>query len=220
MSPSNTQVEAEQVVTTIWEMLTHAMEENYIGEDISQLEHALQAANSAASAGCDDETVLAALLHDVGQFVAVADANHSADQDMTVTLSSLGELKEGEAEQTVSVGVHGHELIGGAYLRKVGFSDKVAQLVEAHVNVKRYLTGKNNDYLDTLSSASKMSLKFQGGPFTAQQVADFEASDYFETKVQLRKWDDAAKVVGMVTPGIEAYREMAIKHILFKHFGH
>ncbi|GAM20759.1 hypothetical protein SAMD00019534_039340 [Acytostelium subglobosum LB1] len=192
---------ATAVVDQIWSLLATGMEEVYIGEDISQLEHALQAANSAASAACDDETVLAALLHDIGQFVVA----HDMQQQMLMT---------DESGNTVSVGAHGHEHIGGKYLRDLGFSDKVAQLVEAHVNVKRYLTGKDDQYYSSLSEASKSSLRFQGGPFNAAEVAQFEASDYFALKVQLRRWDDAAKVVGMVTPDLASYRSMAINHLI------
>ncbi|EFA82005.1 hypothetical protein PPL_05240 [Heterostelium album PN500] len=193
---------AKCIVDEIWKMLESGMEEEYIGEAISQLEHALQAAASASANGCDDETVLAALLHDIGQFVVASDMS----QQMLMTDEVTGE--------TVSVGAHGHEIIGGQFLRAKGFSDKVAQLVEAHVNVKRYLTGSNPDYYNSLSDASKASLKFQGGPFTAEQVKQFEASDHFALKVQLRRWDDAAKVVGLQTPTLEFYRPIAINHLL------
>ena len=62
---------------------------------------------------------------------------------------------------TISVGVTSHERIGAEYLRKLGFSNKVAQLVESHVPVKRYLTGKDHSYYESLSGASKLSLKYQ-----------------------------------------------------------
>lgn len=61
----------------------------------------------------------------------------------------------------ISVGVTGHERIGAEYLDKLGFSTKVSTLVESHVPVKRYLTGKYPQYYDTLSAASKLSLKYQ-----------------------------------------------------------
>jgi hypothetical protein len=32
--------------------------------------------------------------------------------------------------------------------------------------------------------------------------------------IQLRKWDDAAKVVGLGTPGLDVYRQMAIGSIV------
>lgn len=111
--------------------------------------------------GADDETVLGALLHDIGQFATSAE-----QKQMICDASALAELDPSAVEksgdkQSISVGVTGHERIGGQYLRKLGFSDKVAQLVEAHVAVKRYLTGKDSTYYDGLSAASKLSLKYQ-----------------------------------------------------------
>lgn len=111
--------------------------------------------------GADDETVLGALLHDIGQFATSAE-----QKQMICDASALAELDPSAVEksgdkQSISVGVTGHERIGGQYLRKLGFSDKVAQLVEAHVAVKRYLTGKDSTYYEGLSAASKLSLKYQ-----------------------------------------------------------
>ena len=67
----------------------------------------------------------------------------------------------GTSGQKLSVGVSGHERIGAEYLRRLGFSEKIASLVEAHVAVKRYLTGTDSKYYDGLSNASKLSLKYQ-----------------------------------------------------------
>ena len=82
----------------------------------------------------------------------ICDASALAELDPTTTSSS---------NSTISVGVTGHERIGAEYLRKLGFSNKVAQLVESHVPVKRYLTGKDHAYYESLSGASKLSLKYQ-----------------------------------------------------------
>ena len=53
--------------------LVHLLNSNgqgdYIGERVSQLEHSLQAAHLAALNNADDETVIAALLHDIGHFL-------------------------------------------------------------------------------------------------------------------------------------------------------
>ncbi len=68
---------------------------------------------------------------------------------------------ESKPKKQISVGVTGHERIGAEYLCNLGFSEKVCQLVESHVPVKRYLTGKHPEYYDGLSAASKLSLKYQ-----------------------------------------------------------
>ncbi|KAJ8661183.1 hypothetical protein O0I10_002931 [Lichtheimia ornata] len=203
-----------QIVDNLFKVLVDGYKHDYIGEKISQLDHCLQAAAQAVDAGADDETVLGALLHDIGQFPI-----EKEQKRIMCDASALAELdpsavEKGGEKQSISVGVTGHERIGGQYLRRLGFSDKVAQLVEAHVAVKRYLTGKDATYYDGLSAASKMSLKYQGGPFTPEQVKEFEQDPLFKLKVQVRQWDDAAKVVGLKVPDLESYRDMAVNHLL------
>jgi predicted HD phosphohydrolase len=41
----------------------------YFGENVSVLEHSLQAANVAELSGADDATITAALLHDIGHLL-------------------------------------------------------------------------------------------------------------------------------------------------------
>ncbi|RUS23051.1 hypothetical protein BC937DRAFT_93006 [Endogone sp. FLAS-F59071] len=86
--------------------------------------------------------------------------------------------------------------IGAEYLRRMGFSE---QLVEARVDVKRYLTGKDKAYYETLSTTSKLSLREQGGSFTPEQCIAFEL-DPLSSMFQVRRWDDGAKVVGWHAP--------------------
>ena len=62
------------------------------------------------------------------------------------------------------VGRGSHEVFGEAYLRDLGFSDKVCGLVGSHVWAKRYLTGTEKEYYDGLSESSKTTLKYQVGP--------------------------------------------------------
>lgn len=95
---------------------------DYIGEHISQLEHSLQCANSAKKSGGDDELILAALLHDIGQFLPLDEA-----KDVQMSIADKG-----------SVGRVGHELIGEEYLKSLGFGEKVCSLVGSHVAAKRY----------------------------------------------------------------------------------
>lgn len=131
--------------------------------------------------------MVAALLHDVGQFLP-----HSDAKDMMHAGGSLGKMS--------------HEAVGEQYLRENGFPDKVCTLVGAHVVAKRYLTATQPGYLEALSSASQASLRYQGGPFSPEQVSEFEADPLHREKVQLRLWDDKAKRDDFKAPGIETYR--------------
>ena len=134
--------------------------------------------------------MLGALLHDIGHLSAVPGS-----------------------EMMGSVGIKGHEMIGGAYLRSKGFSNKVAELVESHVLVKRYLTFKDPEYLARLSESSLTSLKYQGGPLSKEEAEKFERDPLFKLKVKLRGWDEEAKIVDLKVPELETYRDMMLDHL-------
>jgi predicted HD phosphohydrolase len=107
--------------------LIHLLEErgtgDYIGESISQLEHCLQCADSGVKAAAGDETIIAALLHDVGQFLPLDEAT---DVQMGMGSHSVGRI--------------GHEVIGEKYLKDLGFGERVSRLVGSHVAAKRYVS--------------------------------------------------------------------------------
>lgn len=72
--------------------------------------------------GARDELVIAALLHDIGQIIP---------------LETTKETRMNLRGDTENVGRVGHEAIGAAYLRSLGFSQVVCQLVNSHVAAKR-----------------------------------------------------------------------------------
>lgn len=141
-----TEAAARQKVQALFSYLRAQGDADYIGEAISQLQHSLQAADLAAAAvGPDEEeTILAALLHDVGRFIPDSD-------DRPRMISPDGTY----------VGTEDHEIVGEKYLRDLGFSDKVCSIVGAHVWAKRYLCATEPGYWEALSKSSKETLKFQ-----------------------------------------------------------
>jgi len=181
-------------VDAVFKLLENQGDADYIGEQISQLEHCLQAANLASLAHADADTVVAALLHDIGHFVPGIETRTMLYGDQ-------------------NIGKCGHEKLGADYLRSLGFKEKVCTLVEAHVVAKRYLCATSEAYQAALSPASQKSLVVQGGPFSPQQVEEFRSDPLWREKVEVRTWDDAAKVVGLKTPGLDAYRQMVIRSI-------
>lgn len=187
--------------------IIHLLEQHgqgdYVGEAISQLEHCLQAADQAKQAGSDEDLVIAALLHDIGQFLPAESIS-----------TQIKELKA--QDDSISVGRVGHETIGEQYLRSLGFSDTVCRLVGSHVAAKRYLTAIDPAYYDGLSSASKKSLEFQGGPFRGKELEKFTNDPLSEDMIKLRKWDDGAKVVGITdsTPRVTVYQPLIEEHLL------
>lgn len=135
---------ARECVQELFHFITIQGNGDYIGERVSQLEHSLQAAQRAVEAGADDDTVLGALLHDIGRFIPAA-------EKMPAMIAADG----------VYVGRESHEVLGEKYLRGLGFGESICQLVGAHVMAKRYLTAVDRGYYDGLSKSSKATLKFQ-----------------------------------------------------------
>ncbi|KAL0571374.1 hypothetical protein V5O48_010589 [Marasmius crinis-equi] len=178
---------------------------NYIGEPISQLEHSLQAAECAKVAGSEDEVILAALLHDIGQFLPESTidtlVNVAVDKTEMFSLS----------DPSKNIGRNNHEVIGAVYLSSLGFPRTVCELVRDHVVAKRYLTATEPGYFEALSEASKASLEVQGGPFTPDQSREFERDPLFREKVAMRRFDDQAKVVGLEVSEIDNYQTLAIR---------
>jgi predicted HD phosphohydrolase len=60
-------------------------------------------------------------------------------------------------------------------------------------------------YFACLSAASVNSLNVQGGPMNEDEIDKFEKYACKKLSVKVRKWDDAAKVVGMSTPPFSHY---------------
>jgi gamma-butyrobetaine dioxygenase len=155
----------------------------YFGEAVSETEHALQCAHLAREAGADERLVAAALLHDVGH------------------------LLHGRSEDIADQGTDGqHEGVGAQLLARY-FAPEVVAPVSLHVVAKRYLSAVEPEYLEQLSPASRLSLQLQGGPFSPEQVRRFERAPRYRDAVAVRRWDDQAKVPGLVVPGLETYRD-------------
>ncbi|GEB36644.1 phosphodiesterase [Gluconacetobacter liquefaciens] len=169
------------IVDRIYDLFAEFGGQDY-GEDVSQLDHALQCACLAQREGAPDTIVAAALLHDIGQFI-----DHAGTQ----------------AEGSGTDGHHEHR--GGALLQPY-FPPSVIAPIVMHVDAKRYLCAREPGYREGLSSASELSLRLQGGPFTPDEATDFEKNPYFHEAIQVRRYDDAGKMKDMEVPSLESYR--------------
>ena len=183
----NTQERNQSVTNEIFALYGKHGAEDYIGEPVSQLEHMSQSAILAAQQGFDEEVILAAFFHDIGHFLS-----------STQTQSMDG------------YGVMSHEKVGADYLRSKGFPERVAKLVESHVQAKRYLTFKNPEYYQQLSEASKRTLEFQGGRMSEAEAQAFEKDELFELSIRMRKWDELAKEENVPVPDLEIYKQMSL----------
>eukprot|EP01135_Chromosphaera_perkinsii_P011261 Nk52_evm42s2367 gene=Nk52_evmTU42s2367 len=193
MTMKEQEIQVDIVINEIVRLLDSSGEAGYIGEAITQKEHMLQAAHFAYHEGYDHDVVIAALLHDIGHLCAPPDGDRMGD-----------------------FGVADHESIGALYLLRRGFSQKVADLVYAHVYVKRYLTKREAGYHESLSPASAKSLEYQGGPLTDQEADDFEKQPFFEEKLRMRYWDEMSKVAPHPKDfeGLQFYIPIMKKHLL------
>ena len=157
----------------------------YGQEAVSQLDHALQCAHLAELANEVPDTVVAALLHDLGHMLR-AERAAVPDQDALPAKDDL------------------HQFVALPFLRSL-FPDAVLEPIKLHVDAKRYLCAVDALYWDALSPASKHSLELQGGRFDDGQVRAFEDLPFYAEAVRLRRYDDLAKVPGQPTPALAHY---------------
>jgi phosphonate degradation associated HDIG domain protein len=154
-------------------------------EEVTELEHALQAAALARADGAPEYLVAAALLHDVGHLVS--DDNVTLDQELTEDRH--------------------HERVGARYLAR-WFGPQVTAPIALHVAAKRYLCAVEQGYLATLSASSVRSLHLQGGPMTAVEIEAFERRAHHGAATLVRRWDDRAKVGGLAVADFSEYRSL------------
>ncbi len=172
-------------LTDIEKLFDQRGHEQYTGEPVTQLQHALQSGFLGEQAGASDELITAAFLHDLGHM-----------------LHDLGETPS----------IHGvddvHQYRVLPFLRGL-FPDSVINAIQRHVDAKRYLCAIRPEYHDSLSDDSKRSLKLQGGIFSKEEAAAFIAEAGAKDAVQLRLWDDLAKQPDLQTPGLSHYMQIA-----------
>lgn len=191
--------QAEKITDEIMELYKGYGGNEYAGEKVTQLEHMAQAAQLAEEQGYDEEVILAAFLHDIGHISEAAKG---------------GALMTASRADMDGYGIVDHEELGAEFLREKGFSKKIVRLVESHVEAKRYLTAKDPAYYAELSEASKKTLEYQGGPMTREEAAAFEQYPLFPLIIQMRKWDEQAKIEHKPLPDLQHYRQMILRHLL------
>ena len=161
--------------------------EQYSGEPVTQLQHALQTAARAEAEGASNALVTAALLHDLGHL-----------------LHDLGETPSMRGVDDA------HQYRALPFLRGL-FDDLVLGAIKLHVDAKRYLCATWPGYHDGLSADSQRSLLLQGGIFSYREAENFIAQPGAEAAVSLRLWDDLAKDADKVTPPLSHFMAYAAR---------
>ena len=151
-------------------------------EELMQRSHAEQTAAHALASGASDPLVAAALLHDIGHLLELAE-------------------RDGPRDRTTD---QRHEARGAAWLATL-FPPSVTAPIALHVRAKRYRVTVDPSYTDVLSAGSVASLERQGGELTADEVQAFESNPGWEDAVALRGWDDQAKDLTITVPPFTSY---------------
>lgn len=136
-------------------------------------------------------------------------AQHVADHNDTLDLvehafqTAEGLERLGADDELIAAGLL-HDLGDGrvsaeqhapwaAALVRPLFGERVAWLIGAHADAKRYLCTTDLAYWETLSPMSQQTMVEQGGLMTPDEVAAFGANLWAEDALALRRCDDGGK---------------------------
>jgi gamma-butyrobetaine dioxygenase len=172
-------------LTTFEEILaiySSGVSEEYLGEDVKLVEHMLQCADLAQADNAPDHLILAALLHDIGHLL----------------------IPEAAAAHQSGVDAH-HDEVGSRWVQE-RFPESVSIPILLHVAAKKYLVATDQSYFQKLSEASRETLAMQGGAMSSQAAEEFIEMPGARDAVQLRLWDDEAKIRGKATSQISDFK--------------
>ena len=161
----------------------------YIGEKVTMTEHMIQSAMLAEKNKSSSSLICASLLHDYGHFIL-------DNPDKLVNQKEDGK----------------HEDVAYRYLKKY-FKKNVVEPIKIHVKAKRYLA-RNQKYYRILSQASKTSLHLQGGVMNDEESEKFKKEKFFDDAIKLRKFDEAAKKIGIKMKNINNYKSLLNSNLL------
>jgi predicted HD phosphohydrolase len=134
------------------------------------------------------------------QCAAVLRERYPDDREMQVAglLHDIGHrLAPGQPDR--------HGVLGGDYVRDL-FGQRVGDLIELHVDAKRYLVQAEPDYRSKLSAGSVRTLIAQGEAMDEAEAQAFVVKPHAGDAIALRRADEAAKVPGRIVPGLDAWK--------------
>jgi 2-amino-1-hydroxyethylphosphonate dioxygenase (glycine-forming) len=186
----------QKILSEINKLFLEHGSSNYFGENVSQFEHSAQTLMLAIKSQASLEIQVAAFLHDIGHLLDLKNEKKK--------MKNLGRLD--------------HELAAALWLTERGFSEKIQIVIKNHVAAKRYLCFRSDTYFNSLSDASKETMKFQGGLMNNEEADVFEKSIYFEESIKLRIWDDLAKTPRAPTFSLYACVQKVERYLYFQNY--
>ena len=180
-SPGQTNLTLDNIVAFPGNIFIHHGAISYLGEQGTTSEHMLQGALLAEEANAPDALIAGVLLHDIGHYIH--EFSHAA------FVQDIDDY---------------HDKVGAALLAPF-FPTMVTACIGCHVAAKRYLCATESDYFDRLSPASVHTLRLQGGPMSESETAKFANNPELEFLLQVRIWDEEAKVPGKKTRSFAYY---------------
>lgn len=193
-APGSSELTRDTIVSFLGDIFERCGDEEYLGEPVTMAQHMLQGATLAEQNGLDEDIIVGALLHDIGHFT-----------------SEFGTFSMDDTED------RHHEDAGAEVLARF-FPTVITDCVRYHVAAKRYLCATKPDYFKRLSDASVHSLNLQGGPMSAEEVAEFEKNPNLKKIIQVRYLDEAGKQPDMATPDFWHFAPM-VQRIVDRHMG-
>lgn len=207
---TNSQNANEKIAKEIIDLYRTYGSSDYIGENITQSQHAIQCGLFAKNTGADDILVFAAFLHDIGHLLGLSRGTYesmiysSKKKKNSEDWANFGDKDEQYGFESENgsdngcgqnMGIVDHEILSRDYLREMGMPDKMCELVGMHVMAKRYLCTVDDKYAnEQLSEASKKTFELQGGKLSDEEVKMFENHEYFDDAIKLRHFDDEGKM--------------------------
>ncbi|KAJ2877257.1 hypothetical protein GGH93_000141 [Coemansia aciculifera] len=217
----------EQRVSKVFKLLENVGKEEHISGKMTQLDHALQAAHFVKKEGADEETILAALMLNIGRISITIDkyddfvigdrveiywngcAGNTSD---TLDNKQTVQYPTGQVPDFIAVDRYEAD---DFTVRKFGFTKKTSELIESNVLARRYLLTTGYTFQVGPNDGNVIEIEMKRGPLSPTEIQEFEKDPLFKQKVQLAKWDDAAaKVTEVKPPTLDTYRDMAIKNLL------
>ncbi|KAJ2881499.1 hypothetical protein H4R27_004048 [Coemansia aciculifera] len=187
----STTMSREERVSTVFQTLEQARNVEAIIGLTTQLDSALEAAHIAQFHGADEETILAALLQDIGRYCPRPD-NWEDRVNNPDAYSAVDDYEP-----------------GADYLRKFGFPKKTCELIESDMMAKCYIVATH----PTLLGKFPETTSIWAVSLSPERMSELEKDPLFQQKVRIKMYKIRTWTNGSTPPRLDAYRDMAIRNM-------